>query len=135
MKESQHKILLKFFNDNYPVYSGTSIVCIECGNESWLSGQEFKDNIDDGLNNVFIHKSSCKTHDKLMKEFNSVVDEVNPIPVLAPPDRWHHREYPDSHNHDECCYWDNIHVEEYYNSHNIHSYSHNHNLCYELRKP
>ena len=65
-----YKILLKFFEYNYPVYSGSSIICKECESEYWLTGQEFKANIDNGLRKVFIHKSTCMTHDKLMKELN-----------------------------------------------------------------
>ena len=65
-----YKILSKFFEYNYPVYSGSSITCLECKSEYWLTGREFKANIDNGLKKVFIHKSSCMTHDKLMKEIN-----------------------------------------------------------------
>ena len=68
--ENLYKILLKFFEYNYPVYSGSSITCLECKSEYWLSGKEFKADIDNGLRKVFIHKSTCMTHDKLMKELN-----------------------------------------------------------------
>ena len=74
MEEKLHKILSKFFEYNYPVYSGSAVVCLECKSEYWLSGPEFKDNTNDGFSRIFIHKSDCLTHDRLMKEINSEVN-------------------------------------------------------------
>lgn len=60
--------LQKFFTFNHPVYSGTLLICKECQEDYWVTGQEFKSNTDDGFRKIFIHSSDCETHTKLMAE-------------------------------------------------------------------
>ena len=77
MEEKLHKIVSKFFEYNYPIYSGSYVICLECKSEDWFSGPEFRSNIRDGFDRIFTHKSTCGTHDKLMKLINLEVDVEN----------------------------------------------------------
>ena len=68
--EKIHKIMSKYYRYSYPIYSGTTIECLECGLEYFLTGQEFKDNIGNGLRRILLHSGACDTHNRLTKELN-----------------------------------------------------------------
>lgn len=77
--ENKIQILQKFYKFDYPVYSGTSIKCIKCQNEEWISGQEFRDNINSYLVDLFQHKHGCSVNDQLQKSINELTDSQDKI--------------------------------------------------------
>ena len=64
------KILSKYYQFSYPIYSGGTVTCIECNKEYWMTGKEFKANINDGFRKIFMHDGACGTYTKFVEELN-----------------------------------------------------------------
>ena len=86
MKPKTFQMLSKYYNFEYPFYSGRSVSCKICKESQWFTGMELKYGADSGWLRIFNHKAQCQA----VLEINNALKSDSSVKSVWPIPQWPH---------------------------------------------